>query len=259
MSYIEDYNKKIEDIKAIPDDQIKAPCAIPVGIYIQESSDLEIWCRDDKEKLTAKGLDWKVVEDLPVRCEALREAESKWVIQQAQRRAYAKIWLKEARKGYELRNELIHHFNYAFRDKSSLIKKVKEIANSNTHDGMINGLYDLNVLGMIHQYLLTKIGFDMALLDLAAQKSHELATKKEEASWESEDYLEAKKIRNQAFTHLKKAVDLIYDYGRYVFWKDSARLKGYSSNHLRMKKKRSKKRHNVPGPEPGPEQLMIDE
>jgi hypothetical protein len=154
---------------------------------------------------------------------------------------------------------MAHHFYYAFRDKSSLIKKVKEIANSNTHDGMINGLYDLNVLGMIHQYLLTKIGFDMALLDLAAQKSHELATKKEEASWESEDYLEAKKIRNQAFTHLKKAVDLIYDYGRYVFWKDSARLKGYSSNHLRMKKKRSKKRHNVPGPEPGPEQLMIDE
>jgi hypothetical protein len=47
-------------------------------------------------------------------------------------------------------------------------------------------------------------------------------------------------------------VDLIYDYGRYVFWKGSAHLKGYSSNHLRKKRMRWKKRHNLPEPEPEP-------
>jgi hypothetical protein len=258
MIYSEDYNKKIEVIKAITDDQIKVPNMIPIGIYIQEAEDLYKWCQDDKEELTAKGLDWTVVEDLPVRCGALREAETNWNRAQFLRRKTENIWVQEFPKGYELRNKLIHHFYYAFRDKSSLIGKVKEIANRSTHDGMIDGLYDLNVLGLVNQYLLTKIGFDLTLLDLAAQKSRELATKKEEASWDSEDYLEAQKIRNQAFTHLKEAVDLIYDYGKYVFWKDYARLKGYRSNHLRMKRLRWKRRHNVPGPEPAPEQLTID-
>jgi hypothetical protein len=262
MSYIEDYNSKIEFIKAIPDDQIKAPNAIPVGIYIQEAYDLKKWCQADKEELTAKGLDWKVVEDIPIRCGALTEAESKWQRAQLMRIKNENIWGRELPKGYDLRNELIHHFNYAFRDNSSLLKKVKEIANRSTHDGMINGLYDLNVLGLVNQYLLKKIGFDLTLLDLAAEKSRELAEKKEAASWYSEDYLEswysedyleAKKIRDQAYTHLKEAVDLVYDCGKYVFCKDSARLKGYSSNHIRLKRLRWKRRHNLPVTEPEPE------
>ena len=57
---------------------------------------------------------------------------------------------------------------------------------------------------------------------------------------------------------LKEAVDLIYDCGKYVFCENSARLKGYSSNHLRMKRMRWKRIHNVPVPEPGTEKLSID-
>jgi hypothetical protein len=248
MSNLDDYNTKLEVIKAIPDDQIKNPNSIPVEIYIQEAEMLLAWCQVDKDSLTASGLDWTVVEDLPIRCGALRQAEAQWQIEQELRRNAEKIWVRECPKGYAFRDELIHHFNYAFRDKSSLIKKVKEIANRSTHDGMIDGLYDLNILGMIHQYLLEKIGFDFKLLDMAVKKSRELARNKKAASFYSEDYLEVKKIRDQAYTHLKEAVDMIYDCGKFVFCENSARLKGYSSNHLRMKKMRWKRIHNVTGP-----------
>ena len=262
MSYVEDYNIKIEVIKAIPDDQIKTPNAIPVGIYIQEANDLKKWCQADKEELTAKGLDWKVVEDIPIRCGALTEAETNWRRAQLIRSKNEKIWGRELPKGYELRNELIHHFNYAFRNKSSLLKKVKEIANMRSHEGMIKGLYQLNVLGLVNQYLLKEIGFDFNLLDLADKKSTELEEMKEAASWYSEDYIESKKIRNQAYTHLKKAVDMIYDCGKYVFCNDSARLKGYSSNHIRLKRLRWKRRHNLPVTEHEPgtgfEMVQID-
>ena len=116
---------------------------------------------------------------------------------------------------------------------------------------MIQCLNNLSVLGRYNQELLRKIGFDFKLLDLAAQKSRELAMKKESASFYSEDYLEAKKIRNQAFTHLKEAVDLIYEYGRYVFWRNPARLKGYRSDYRRMLNQRSTSRNSVPEPQPG--------
>jgi hypothetical protein len=258
MSNLEDYNKKIEDIKTITDDQIKTPHHVPVGIYTQEAEYLYEWCQEDKDDLTAKGLVWTVVEDLPVRCGALSVAESKWFIQQSQRRASAKIWPKELSKGYNLRNELIHHFKYAFRDNSSLIEKVKEIANRSTNDGMIDGLYDLNVLGLVNRELLIKIGFDFSLLDMAAQKSRELATKMEAASFYSEDYLETKKIRDQAYTHLKEAVDYIREYGKYVFWINSARLKGYRSEYRRKLKQRTTRRNRVTEPEPGNVPETID-
>jgi D-mannonate dehydratase len=76
MSNVEEYNMKLEVIKAIPDDQIKNPNSMPIRIYIQEAEHLYEWCQEDKDELTAKGLDWTVVEDLPVRCGALSEAES---------------------------------------------------------------------------------------------------------------------------------------------------------------------------------------
>jgi hypothetical protein len=145
---------------------------------------------------------------------------------------------------------LIHHFYYAFRHDSSLIGWVKEIAERSTHAGMIQDLKDLNVLGRANRELLTNIGFDLTLLDLAAQKADELKVKYAAGSWNCEAYLEAKKIRSQAFTHLKKAVDFIREYGRYVFWRNASRLKGYRSNYLRKLKRRSTRRNTVTGPEP---------
>jgi hypothetical protein len=259
MSENEDYKKKIEVIKTITDDQIKVPQHVPVGIYIMEAQYLYSWCQDYKEELTAKGLDWTVVEDLPIRYGALRESESQWQIEQKLRRKAEKIWVRESPKGYALRDELIHHFNYAFRDDSSLIGWVREIAGRLTHSGMIRGLKDLSALGKANQELLTNIGFDLTLLDLASQTSDDLTSKNAAGSWKSEDYLEAKIIRNQAYTHLKEAVDLIREYGRYVFWRNSARLKGYRSDYRRMLNKRSPRRKKVSELEPGYVPITVQE
>jgi hypothetical protein len=177
MSNVEEYNMKPEVIKAITDDQIKTPNSIPVGIYIQEAECLYTWCQDDKEELMSKGLDWTVVEELPIRCGALREAESKWSMEQILRREAEKIWVKESPKGYDLRNVLVHHFYYAFRYDSSLMERVKEISERITHAGMIQGLKDLSALGRANRELLTKFGFDFTLLALADQKADELTVK----------------------------------------------------------------------------------
>jgi hypothetical protein len=258
MSNVEDYNMKIEVIKAITDDQIKTPNSIPVGIYIQEAEDLYKWCPDDKDELMAKGLDWTVVEDLPIRCGALREAESNWGREWRTREEAEKIWLVESPKGYDLRNVVAHHFYYAFQDDPSLIGRVNAFLEGSTHADMIQCLNDLSVLGRANQELLTNIGFDLTLLDLAAQKSDELASIYAEASRDRQDFSEFKKIRDQAFTHVKEAVDLIYEYGRYVFWRNAARLKGYRSNHLRNRHRKRERRNAVPGPETGTEAVTIE-
>jgi len=237
MSNVEEYNTKLEVIKAIPDDQIKTPNSIPVGIYMQEAENLYIWCQDDKDELTAKGLDWTVVEDLPVRCGALSVAEGKWFYRWKTREEAEKLWLLESPIGYELRNQIVHHFYYAFQDSPSLIAKINQLLEGTTHAEMIQSLFNLSEIGKSNQELLTAIGFDLTLLDLAAQKSDELRLLYAEATRDREDFSEFKKIRDQAFTHLKEAVDLIRKCGQYIFWRDPARVKGYRSNYLRRLRK----------------------
>jgi hypothetical protein len=247
MSNVEEYNMKIEVIKGITDDQIKPPNSIPVKEYIQEAEHLYTWCQEDKEELMAKGLDWTLVEDLPIRCGALRRAQSNWRDERFSREEAEKIWLQESSKGYDFKNELVHHFRYAFRDDSSLILSVKDIFDNFTHSGMIRGLKDLSALGKANRDLLSKIGFDLTLLDLATIKADELEAKYEAGSWDREDYCEAKKIRSQAFTHLKEAVDLIRQCGQYAFWRNAGRLKGYRSNYLRKVRLRNQARKTEAG------------
>jgi hypothetical protein len=180
MSNLEDYNMKLEVIKAIPDDQIKPPNSIHVG------------------------------------------------------------------KGYDLRNQIAHHFYYAFHDSPSLIAKVNTFLEGNIHAHMIQCLNNFSVLGRANQELLTSIGFDLTLLDQAAQKCDELASMYAAASRDRQDFSAVKKIRDQSFTHVKEAVDKIRKCGQYVFWRNAGRVKGYRSNYLRRIRLRNTRRKTLP-------------
>ena len=45
-----------------------------------------------------------------------------------------------------------------------------------------------------------------------------------------------KKIRDQAYTHLKAAVDKIRSNGKYLFRDNKSRLRGYKSDYMREQK-----------------------
>jgi len=250
MSNREDYEAKLTVVKAIEDDQIKTPNAIPVDAYLQEAENLYHWCQEDKETLTGVGLAWELVDDLPVRSGALREAESLWNRERFSHEEAEKMWAKESPLAYALRNELLHHFRFAFRNDKSLSGRVGAIADGNGHADMIQDLNDLSVLGKDNQELLTKINFDMSLLDLAAQKADEMATLLGETTRDRADYSAIKRIRDQSYTHLKEAVDEIYSHGQYLFWRSDERYKGYRSNYLRrINAKRVAKKSKTEGEE----------
>jgi hypothetical protein len=89
MGNREYYEMKLEVIRAIEDDKIKTPQNIPVGIYAHEADSLYNYARDDKDALAAVGLPPELVDDLPIRIGALREASAIW-----KKRGQAKIWGK---------------------------------------------------------------------------------------------------------------------------------------------------------------------
>ncbi len=100
MGNREDYEKKLEEIKGIDGDRLKAPHHIPVDTYIQEAETLYEWAMKDIEALISIGLSRELVEDLPIRIGALIQAESTWYVQRNSGDEAVKRWAKESPFAY---------------------------------------------------------------------------------------------------------------------------------------------------------------
>ena len=135
-------------------------------------------------------------------------------------------------------------FLYAFRKHPDLMKAVRAISPIGSHAKMMKDLNDLSLLGKDNTRLLEAINFDLSLLDKAAQTSGEMAVLLDEMNRNTERYehSEAKKIRNQAYTHLKEAVDEVLETGKYVFRQNKKHLRKYASKYRRkIKSKQNRK------------------
>lgn len=230
MSNAEDLTACMGLIQSIPDDQAQEP-NMPVDVFLQGAENLAHWATEDLVGLTVAGVDAMKIENLFVRAGAAREAES---LRNKERRSLDN-WNVQADAAYDLRDELLHAFRYAFRNDSSLLSRVNAIAEGNGHDDMVQDLNDLAVLGRESPLVLNKIGFALEKLDLAAALSDQMAGLLAMINGAKKEGNSAKLLRDQAYTYLKELVDEVRACGKYVFWKDKRRLKGYQSDYWRKK------------------------
>ncbi len=232
MSNQDDYQAKLNVITVIPSEETKSP-NMPVDVYLQEAENVYHWSQDDQAQLTGAGLDWTLVQDLPVRAGALRESQSLWFKERFTREEAEKQWKEQAPAGYDLRTRVLHSFRYAYRNADDLHSRVSAISDGSGHADMIQDLNDIAVLGKENLEPLQAINFDVALLDEAAATADTLSDLLAQATTDREENNSARVIRDQAFTHLKEVVDAVRNCGQYVFWRNAERLKGYGSRYLR--------------------------
>lgn len=233
MANLDDYNAKLAEIQAIANEDVTDP-GIPVAIALQEAENLYHWSLDDADKLSVVGIERSQIEDLPVRAGACREAQSIWNKDYRSQQEAQKEWTIQAPEAYDFRNDLLASLRFAYRNNDALLSRVRAITDGTGHADMIQDLNDIAVLGRENPEPLTAISFELTLLDRAAIRADELADLLAEANGDKADPNEAKIIRDKAYMYLKVLVDDIREAGKYVFRKDSKRLKGYSSQYRRM-------------------------
>ncbi len=244
----EDYDSKLEVLQTIDGERLRPKWAIPMDEYIQDAANLFAWCQKDKENLIARGLAWELVDDIPTRAGALREAESIWSSRRVARDGAEKEWKTESENAYKLKETLTHELRFAFRKHPELMKQLKVILKGRSHSDMLQDLNDLSLLGRENSELLTATNFDMTLLERSASDSKGLAAiRAENIAQQAEDNA-VKKIRDQAATYLKEALEEVYAYGQFVFREDEKRRKGYCSYYYRQK--RASDSSQVEEPEP---------
>jgi hypothetical protein len=222
----------LEAIQSLTADQIKIP-TLPVNIFLQEALDLYEWCMPDKPKLVAAGLSEPLIESLPVRIDLCREAQAKWNMQQKMKRDAVKAWNDRSPAAFELRNQLIHDFSYAFRKSPDLMKSVTSIKKGSSNSKKIQSLVDFSKLGNANRELLAAIQFDMVLLNSLQTDAETLSSLLAQMNSEKKADNKTLVFRNRCFSYLKMAVDEIRKCGQYVFWKDENRIMGYRSEHSR--------------------------
>ena len=228
MPSSDDYMQLLPEITAVQPHEIKKP-NMPVDVFLQESENLFQWCSDDREALFRCGLDTRLIDKLPLLAGACREAQARWVKENKTKKEAENSWRKEYPVALNLKNELIHDFRFAFRKNPELLSKIANIEKGNTYADFVQDLNDLSVLGLDNAEEVTKIGRTLESLENAAILAKKLAGIL--ATWNSEKEINAGflEIRNKAYTLLKNAVDEIRESGRFVFWRNPERLKGYSS------------------------------
>lgn len=183
--------------------------------------------------MTGAGLSWELVEDLPVRIGALKEAEAVWNAVRISIPDAAAKWAKEHPGAHDLKKQILHAFRYAFRNRPDLLEKLRHASKGRTHASMIQDLINLEELGTANAGLLESVCFDMTLLEKADRMGDELRRIYSEATNSTRRFPEAKDIRDRAYTHLREAAEEIRRCGRFVFKGNKERLYGYRSNYLR--------------------------
>ena len=148
-----------------------------------------------------------------------------------------KEWNKRSPAAYALRDQLLHAFRYAFRNDEKLRNRVSAIAEGTGDADLIQDLSDLAALGTKNSKLLAQINFDANLLEAASTEADELAVVLAQANGEKGIDSQVKIIRDRAYTYMQQAANEIKNCGRYVFWKNEARLKGYRNIYKNKKNK----------------------
>jgi hypothetical protein len=244
------YDQMMQEISAIPKEKILSP-SMPMDIYIQEAIDLYHWAQSDKTQLIEAGLPEELLEDLPFRADAASEAHSIWHNFLFGQSAALQKWHAESPEAWDIRQELIHSMRYAYRHDVKIRNRVAFIESSETETDIITDLRTLSVIGRENPAPLRNIGFDLALLEKAHLLSQGMEELKASSSEESTHNM-IRRLRDQAYTHLKEAVDAIRECGQYVFWKDTAHRVGYEGINLQRTRRQTGDAFPAPHAEPPP-------
>ncbi|MCY1722314.1 hypothetical protein OU798_18315 [Prolixibacteraceae bacterium Z1-6] len=226
MSYIEDFEQWKDRIEAVPLNEVKLPNK-PIDEYVLSVNTLAIDANEDREALGGAGMDVNLIDELTPLSSALSYLQAQWMSIFRAREEAVVEWNEQAPEAFKFRDELLHHFSFAYRNRDDVNKKVARIREGNSQADMVQDLLEIAVLGEKYPDPLNAIKFDLALLPEARTLSHSMSELLAAANGAADDGNQTKVLRDKAFTLLFQKDSIIREYGRYVFWKDEDRRSRY--------------------------------
>jgi hypothetical protein len=226
MSYEDDFNLWKEAIEGVPSNEVKQPNQ-PVDDFAGGAETLAVDANEDRDALAAAGMDVTLIDELPPLAGALRYCQAIWMGEYKVRQEAQKEWVEQSPAAFTMRDELLHHFSFAYRKDDNVLKKVMRIREGASNADMVQDLIELAVLGEKYPDPLVAINFDMESLNVARTTSQSMAELLAASNGAAGETSPNKVMRDKAFTLLSGKESTVREFGRYVFWKDEEKLAKY--------------------------------
>ena len=226
MNYQTDFDSWKERIEALPLLETKLPNR-PIDSVTADAETLAQEALQDKDALLAAGLSEIIITELPSLAGATRYCQANWMSEYRAQQEAQKEWLDKSPEAYNLRDTILHHFSFAFRNYPNLKTKVSRVREGNAHSDMIQDLIDLAILGEKNPEPLAEINYDVNLNALARTSSHSMSELLALSNGSKDEQNASKILRDKAYTLLAESMSTIREYGRYAFWQDEDRRKKY--------------------------------
>lgn len=210
----------LAELQAIPAADVSEP-SMPIATYLQEARDLLGAATLHLETLTKVGLDAKWLHVLPLRIDALAEAQSR--LQTSRHGTVAPERLPIVTEAEQLRSDLVSGGRYALRSNADAQAVLDRIQEGDGLPDLVQDLIDLGAFVHANRARYQHIGVDTkAVVARAAELAKDLGdTLTEERTGSSEQ--EALALRNRALSHVDEAVNELRSAGRYAFRNDTGR------------------------------------
>jgi len=212
---------------------IKQP-NLPIDTAVNEAMDLYNNTKQDSAEFATTDVDEALIESIPIRASGLKYAELLWNQVYKDTSDAEEEWKILSPVAYDLHDELLHVFRYAYRKDEKLTALVGRIAEGSGHADLVMDLGSLAMLGTNNPLPLEAVSLDLSKLDRASQLSdqcNDLLGRVHGARTANDPT--DKEMRDRAFTYLKQGVDTIREAGKFLFWKNEKRAALYSSKYFR--------------------------
>jgi len=229
MTDKECFDDLLPEFEAISAKDVRYP-DMPIDVALNEGGIMLNAAREDAEKLSAVGFDCNNLTRFERVLCALRYCQSELIAQTGVESDAMRLWRQEEPAAYELRSELLSALSYALRDDRVAMRSIKRIREGARTSDLLADLAALVNTARKHLEALRLIKFDMAKLAAAQKKSQELPDIFQKA-FMHRGTVEARKMRDRAFTLLRDIMRHVLDAAGYVFRTDRARLEFYHSTY----------------------------
>lgn len=224
----------------IPADLIMEP-NMPVGVAIQEAYNISNFAREDKTALTTLGgLNWGTVEEVPKRCELLRDREIHlWSVRFGKGPATKK--LEQCRKTADTAMDEIRRFLlHSYEDDPKIVDLLNKISEDDTPAEYNTKLGSFLVLAERETDRLRALNMDQTHIDNLAQCVKDFGPFHYYYTDELVENKEAMRTRNRAYLFLQVAVERIRKCADHALFDNPERLPGYRSEYFRKSRRKRK-------------------
>ncbi|WP_075590404.1 hypothetical protein [Labilibacter marinus] len=240
MSELSIKEQLLQEAFAIPRKEIKR-LGMPYDTFLQESSELIQWAKQDAEQLQQVGFESSKLLQAEILLELAKEEHTRYANKSKYPKQSVSNWEADKKRGVELVKKLMHVFKFAFRHDKEKLGSISYIKQPYAKFEIRSHLDFLTLIGRKSIPLLSAVNFDIALLDEAKQLAEEIT--ESHARMNSDTLVNFDKLkRDQLIYLLKNKLKELRACGKYVFKSKPNRLKGYQSNYVKVQNNKRRKK-----------------